>query len=377
MVKIRINSIEHCLNTSLTFAEYKEIVDILNKDAIDYKEFFVEFISKKILADDGVEITVDYIDKYCDLSSLLDVFISNDEKLKVLYEHYLLEMDMYKAFFSAIHQKLDNEWKETANKIPQIETQILSVVSSFGRKLAKAVTSSTIEALGKVVTQFYESIGELSIKVAKMVREIKIPTISDGRKEELATAFKTWGSYGWTILPNAPIFYYEDVYEDIKTAHKAAMIYCKKNDIESLFSDLCEMKGIKKSDVEEAIFDFDHGQYKSCALILFALIDAKLIRLQSTKKQRKVGKGAVDLLMKKTEAKTDIEQMFILLLYYENLIACLLKMFEKANDFRKQPDVINRNFIDHGMMTRKVLKRDCIQLFLLYYNLLMFLDFNS
>ena len=50
--------------------------------------------------------------------------------------------------------------------------------------------------------------------------------------------------------------------------------------------------------------------------------------------------------MKKIEAETDIEQMFILLLYYENLIACLLKMFEKGNDFRKQPDVINRNFID-------------------------------
>ena len=155
------------------------------------------------------------------------------------------------------------------------------------------------------------------------------------------------------------------------------MNFCKKADIESLFENLLEMKVVKKSDLEEAIYDYKQGKYKSCALIMFSLIDAKLIRFQNADKQRKVGKGAVDFLAKKMKSDSDIEQIFHMLLCYENLIACLAKMFEHGNDFRKQPKVINRNFIDHGMMTRKVLKRDCIQLFLLYYNLIMSIDFIS
>ena len=56
------------------------------------------------------------------------------------------------------------------------------------------------------------------------------------------------------------------------------------------------------------------------------------------------------------------------------LFACLEKVFEGGKDFKNQPDVINRNFLDHGMMTKKVRKKDCIQLFLLYYNMLELLD---
>lgn len=33
---------------------------------------------------------------------------------------------------------------------------------------------------------------------------------------------------------------------------------------------------------------------------------------------------------------------------------------------------MNRNFVDHGMLHRKVRRIDCIQLFLVYYNFLTF-----
>ncbi len=45
-----------------------------------------------------------------------------------------------------------------------------------------------------------------------------------------------------------------------------------------------------------------------------------------------------------------------------------------GRDFKRQPDIVNRNFIDHGMLHRNVTKRDRIQIFLLYYNLLEILD---
>ncbi|MEE1037980.1 MAG: hypothetical protein U0K95_02350, partial [Eubacterium sp.] len=201
MIKIKINSIEYSLDTQISLAEHKEIVDTLRKEDVNYKDFFVEFISKKINTGGETKITIDDIEKYCDLPVVIEEFIGTDEKLKVLYEQHLFEKDMYEAFFSAIHQKLDDEWKKITDQIPKIDTQVLSAISSFGRAIAKIVTSSAIQTLGKVLTQFYESIEELSIKIAKMVSEIKIPTISDERKQELVEAFKTWGSYGWTILP--------------------------------------------------------------------------------------------------------------------------------------------------------------------------------
>ena len=51
-----------------------------------------------------------------------------------------------------------------------------------------------------------------------------------------------------------------------------------------------------------------------------------------------------------------------------------ISIFADGDDFKKQPKIVNRNFIGHGMLTSNVKKRDCIQLFLLYYNFLSFFD---
>ena len=111
---------------------------------------------------------------------------------------------------------------------------------------------------------------------------------------------------------------------------------------------------------------------------MFGLIDAKIIRLQRKDNgpngRRAVGKRAANKVMQKIKNEQNLEKRFFLLLDYENILACFNTVFADAEDFRKQPVVINRNFVDHGMMTKKVIRKDCVQLFLLYYNLLMFLD---
>lgn len=45
-----------------------------------------------------------------------------------------------------------------------------------------------------------------------------------------------------------------------------------------------------------------------------------------------------------------------------------------GENFVKEPKTINRNYIDHGMNTRDVRKRDCVQLFLATYNLCEIMD---
>ena len=118
--------------------------------------------------------------------------------------------------------------------------------------------------------------------------------------------------------------------------------------------------------------DFCDKRYKSCALILLALIDANLIRKQprtDKPKNRPVGLGAIKGIKGKIVCD-DVWQGFYVSLDCANVLEALQIIFAKGNDFVEQPKVINRNFLDHGMLYRKVRRMDCIKLFLLYYNML-------
>ncbi len=227
-------------------------------------------------------------------------------------------------------------------------------------------------------SELSESARRMSEIISESVQRIRIPALSEERKQELIEAHKLWGSYGWTMNPceNAKKIF-EHMPSDKKSADIIALKQCSGQKMEQIFEIISETKRVKKADFEEAVFDYNHRQYKSCALILFSLVDAVLIRLQKKSdlngKRRKVGLSAVSEAKKRTE--TDINtQMLFIAMFYTNLFACLEKVFESGKDFKNQPDVINRNFLDHGMMTNKVRKKDCIQLFLLYYNMLELLD---
>ena len=166
---------------------------------------------------------------------------------------------------------------------------------------------------------------------------------------------------------------------DKKTADKIGLSYCKAEQMEIIFEKTLYLKGVKKADYQEAIYNFHDRRYKSCALVLFALIDAIFIRMmkkedRDNRQRRPVGVGAAKKAMNRIKDEQIREEWYLALFQYENLFSCLCKVFENGNDFKKQPDVINRNFLDHGMSTRNVRKRDCIQLFLLYYNILDFME---
>lgn len=241
--------------------------------------------------------------------------------------------------------------------------------------LKKAFAFSTKYNYGS----FLEVARRMTEVISKSIQQIKLPTISEEQKQELIKIHKLWGSYGWTINPcvsTKSLFDYKSV--EKKDADSIALKQCSQHKMEQIFGVISETKRVKKSDFEEAMFDFKNKKYKSCVLVLFAMIDAIMIRLQKKKSatgknRRRVGIGAVKEAKKRTEAEVNTE-FFLNAIFCINLFACLEKMFEDGNDFKKQPDVINRNFVDHGMMTRTVRRKDCIQLFLLYYNILKLLD---
>ena len=126
-----------------------------------------------------------------------------------------------------------------------------------------------------------ESAHRMSEIISESVQRIRIPDLSEERKQEIIEAHKLWGSYGWTMNPceNAKkIFEYMPT--DKKSADTIALKQCSGQKMKQIFEIISETRRVKKADFEEAVFDYNHRQYKSCALILFSLVDAVLIRLQ-------------------------------------------------------------------------------------------------
>lgn len=374
---------EYEVSTIISFGDLRKIQEAQEDTTADFQKTFADLVYEKIVTESKPVVDDIYSDE--NLKVCAEEFILTDSRLEELYRINQESMELYEAVLTSIYEKYDEELKELFKGLPKINNEVFAGISNalnaFGQAIVKVVTSPVIENLARMAVQVSEVLGSIAINIGEMFQNIKLPTISDERKEELRVAYKAWGSYGWTIMPNLPLSGFSDCPVDIKEANKLALSYCTDKDMDKLFAILRDMKGVKKSDLEEAIFDFEHKQYKSCVLVLFGLIDAKLIRLQkkdkdSKGKWREVGKSAVNIVLDKIKSEQDLEKKFFLLLDYENILSCLNTVFAKADDFRKQPIVINRNFVDHGMMTKKVIRKDCVQIFLLYYNLLTFLDFT-
>ena len=147
---------------------------------------------------------------------------------------------------------------------------------------------------------------------SKIISAINIPGSSEQRKQELLESYKEWGNLGWTMIPHATIEIFDVKPIGAKEADKLALKYFNKQGIEYLFASL-QGKSIKKDDLSSAIFCYENRQYKACAVILFGIIDAKLIRSQKAKSgRREVCSRAVKELEKKLEPKYNTTSFFIL-----------------------------------------------------------------
>lgn len=144
--------------------------------------------------------------------------------------------------------------------------------------------------------------------------------------------------------------------------------------MKELFIGLRKLNHIRKDDLEEAIENFENRKYKSCVMIIFALIDGKIIRYQNKEKNRKVGLRGAQKIYAEMELELVNTNAFFSLLNLININSALTITFANGDNFKKQPDVINRNFVSHGMLHCKVRRRDAAQLFLLLYNLIEFFD---
>ena len=271
--------------------------------------------------------------------------------------------------------------KDSNEKISELMNELGNRVLSkemldFQNNLNEIIQSIYKNSLGIILDSFKEKIDAFWESIYGTIRNITLPDFSQEKKQKLIESHKKWGTFGWTINPCSDIdSLFDFCPEEKKEADKLAMKECHTK-MNSIIEKIYSKKRVKKFDFDEAVENFNKNNYKSCALILFSLVDSIIIRFQGRSvpgKQRPNGKYAINNIKIKTGYNEDEITLFASM-FYANLFSCIEKMFEKGNDFRTQPDVINRNYLCHGMMTRRVTKKDCIQLFLLYYNILEMLD---
>ena len=260
---------------------------------------------------------------------------------------------------------------ENVSNILQVGQAVVDSLRPAFESLANMVIKADQFAIA--MKPMLDAIQQISASFAETIANISIPTFSEEEKQKLLESHCKWGELGWTWFQDAPMDFYDNPPADIRDANAKVKHLCTAQGMESIFNQIREQK-INHEDLESAIFCFRNKQYKACALMLFGLIDAKLIRVQSRSKgKRKVGANAVRQLKTQFEENKD-EQVFYTMLFCSNLFASLETIFAYGNDFRDEPDTINRNFVDHGMNRKRIRKRDCIQLFLVLSNLMYFLS---
>ena len=179
--------------------------------------------------------------------------------------------------------------------------------------------------------------------------------------------YSTWGKYGWVAEPFiVPVGFWGYCPNSQVEADKLVMQALDKKEFLKLKTKLFEIANNKI--FAEAMLCFDSKCYSACASLLISLIDGKLIRNgylpnENKKTGMKAGKRVVKEISK--DDMYGLSGFFHLeLLNYDSFITTL---FQNASGFEKEPNHINRNYLQHGMSKRKVLRRDCVKLIIAYY----------
>lgn len=180
--------------------------------------------------------------------------------------------------------------------------------------------------------------------------------------------YRTWGMWGWItfdsmgkfrIWDNCPSTQIEADKQVLKNFKKCDLLEC-----------IDKIKAYTNEDkvFEEAYACFDNKYYHACASLLISLIDGKLIssRANCVLNNRKTGAIAGSRVITNISKDETYGEPGLFHLELVNYTAFIDMLFERADGFQTEPRNINRNYLHHGMSKRKVLRKDCIKLFLAY-----------
>lgn len=319
-----------------------------------------------VLSDDSVFKT--YIVTVISDNNFLSPFYINRPEQEDQCEMFCKACEDY--FYSTTRElagSLSERLKEVTAPLAELTQKLTPFFSDFQQQMAATLSSAFAPALSYIAT-----IGE------GLSRSLK--DLSNYQKQidwdALQQSYELWGYYGWAVIGHTPLHFNTRPPENQIDADKKALKYFKKSDLITFWTDLKNNPFSKQeiADVDEAIYCFNAKSYKACSMLVCALIDGVCIKYQGGDGKLHVGVRAVSKIKKKFKKTPYGSTKGFIFLYYRNLFKCLFTLFDQTNDFKKEPPRYNRNFVDHGMSKRKVLRKECIKLFLILYNLMELIE---
>lgn len=181
-------------------------------------------------------------------------------------------------------------------------------------------------------------------------------------------SYRRWGEYGWITCSDGKLIgTWDECPNSNVEADKKALSVINKKRIEATCASI-EKRSENRAVFFEAYMCFERKLYTACGSLLISLIDGELIRSKSNLSfdNKKTGKKAGNRMVHDTfkDEMYGLPGLFHLeLVNYE---ACISTLFASADGFSCEPKCLNRNYLHHGMNKRKVLRKDCIKLFLAY-----------
>lgn len=180
-------------------------------------------------------------------------------------------------------------------------------------------------------------------------------------------AYYMWGLWGWITFDISKFKLWDNSPATQLEADRQVLKSFKKQDFLDCIN-YCKTYTHHVKVFDEAMVCFENKFYHACATLLISLIDGELIssHANSVLSNRKTGATAGSRLIKSVSKDETFGEPGLFHLELTNYNAFIDKLFERTDGFHTEPNNINRNFLHHGMSKRKVLRKDCIKLFLGY-----------
>lgn len=289
--------------------------------------------------------------------------------------------------YISTHPSVSEKWDELDSNSPKNErffkavTQGAEQLDSSFQDLVESIVQPCREGLAQILSGFADYIrqsfdfNQIAVNISKTIASA-LP--SKEERERIVAALQQWGNYGWCLIDWASIDLYHNSPNSVEDADRLAMEYCTEEEISNLIEELTG-KIDNRHEFEEAIVSYNNQCYTACSMILFSIVDSFILRLQDYKDtpNRKEWRMLPGKYVEELKRTTD-EKSFLREASYIAMLNAIASMYKGGNDFTNESqDMINRNFVDHGMNTRRVTQIDCIKLFLIIDDLFYFLKENG
>lgn len=384
-VNFRIAGKDYSVSCAMSVGDIMRITEAQKIGRKDYRNVVAEVIWHRVCDKETGVPSLEEIVKLEDevLVSYINFNMEYDPKLQEEFSKTNDQPDIYQRFLLAVNDL----WKEKCQELARtISEQIPPEFFEQTRQMAKIAGEVIVNTLGvftqkmhEIVTQYQEPIRNLLKGVAEFAAAIQGIRLTEEEKAALIESYQKWGDLGWTTNPEMPFDLFDtNPPEDSALADTLALEYCGDTEIKQFFKTLQGNPTVHAEDLAEVISNFEQEKYKSCVMLLFSIIDGMAIKRQTEEDVQKKSKYPVGIVagrnvMGRLKDKAD-EQTFLLALQCVNLVSCMEQMFKYIPGFTTQPSIINRNFVDHGMLDRSVSRKDCVQVVLFYYNYVSLLN---